>query len=251
MNPVFSDDVIKGFYNENYYCGRADYSYIDERSQKKFFSYVWDKRISVIHRYVNRGNFLDVGSSFGGLLESAEKYYTAYGIELSDFSYKHSAERFGSRIHHGTLDDHPFKKSSFSVITMIELIEHLENPVKAIRECHSLLDDNGLLVIQTANMNGSQAKSLGDKYEYFMPGHISYFTMRNLTEALRRTGFRRIMVFYPVEFGLLPKLLKSRGNFRRPSDYINWYRIARYHMLGKIHWNDFAVKSSMVVYAFK
>lgn len=251
MNPALTPETIKGFYTEHYYSGKADYSYVDERRTRKFAAYVWDKRIDVIHRYVKEGNFLDVGASFGGLMESSERYFTAYGIEISGYSASHAAGRFGGRVHCGTLDDHPFKKNFFSAITMIELIEHLEDPLAAISECCTLLAPGGLLVIQTANMDGRQAKSMGSRYEYFMPGHLSYFSMSNLTQALRRAGFSRIKVFYPVEFGLLPKLMKSRGGFTKLSDYTNWYRIAKYHMLGKLHWNNHALKSSMVIYAFK
>ena len=75
--------------------------------------------------------------------------------------------------------------------------------------------------------------------------------MSNLTRALLRAGFSKVKVFYPVEFGLLPKLQKSRGDFTKLSDYKKWYAIAKYHMLGKIHWKNYALKSSMVIYAFK
>ena len=98
----------------------------------------------------------------------------------------------------------------FSVITMIELLEHVSDPVTAVSECFRLLKENGLLVIQTANMDALQAKCLKDKYAYFMPGHVSYFTKRNLVDLLKKTGFKKVKVFYPVEFGLIPKLLKSR-----------------------------------------
>lgn len=251
MNPPLSAETIKSFYTEQYYTGRADYSYIDERQIMKYAAYVWDKRISVIHRYVKGGNFLDVGSSFGGLMEAAEKYFTAYGIEISEYSASDASDTFAGRIHHGTLEDHPYSRNFFSAITMIELIEHLEDPKKALEECYSLLREGGLLVIQTANLDGQQAKSLAGKYEYFMPGHLSYFSMSNLSQALHRAGFSRVKVFYPVEFGLIAKLKKSRGSFTKLTDYKNWYRIAKYHMLGKIHWNNYALKSSMVIYAFK
>ena len=54
MNPPFTDTVIKDFYSEDYFKGRADYSYIDEREIKKYSQYVWDKRIKVIHEYVSK-----------------------------------------------------------------------------------------------------------------------------------------------------------------------------------------------------
>jgi len=251
MNPLFTDKVIKDFYSEEYFKGKADYSYIDEREIKKYSQYVWKKRINVIHKYIKNGNFLDVGCSFGGLLECASKYYAAYGIEMSDYAYTHSREIFGDNIHHGTLRDHKFDDNFFSVITMIELIEHLNDPVSAVNECFKLLRRDGVLVVQTANMNGKQAQDLGGNYDYFMPGHLSYFTAENLTMLLKTAGFRKIKIYYPVEFGLVPKLLKSRGSFKKISDYSAWLRISSYHIKSKIHFGNFAMTSSMVIYAVK
>ncbi len=251
MNPLFDDETVRSFYTEDYYSGRADYSYIDERNIKKYSAYVWDSRIRVIHRFIKSGNFLDVGCSFGGFLESAAKYYTPYGIEMSEFSCEYAKSIFGSNIHCGTLANHDFAQGSFSVVTMIELIEHLADPVSAVNECYRLLSRGGLLLMQTANMEGKQARDLGPDYEYFMPGHLSYFSRRNLLMLLKNTGFREIRVFQPVEFGLIPKLLKSRGSFKSFSDYKAWWRIASYHMKSRIHFGDFALTSSMVIYAFK
>jgi 2-polyprenyl-3-methyl-5-hydroxy-6-metoxy-1,4-benzoquinol methylase len=251
MNPLFDDSTIKSLYSQEYYSGKADYSYIDERSIKKYSAYVWDSRVKVIHKYIKSGNFLDVGCSFGGFLESASIYYTPYGIEMSEYSCAHAKQLFGERIHCGTLKDNPFEDNSFSVITMIELIEHLDDPASAVRECYRLMEDGGLLLIQTANMDGKQAKDLGRDYEYYMPGHLSYFSRSNLIMLLKNSGFRKVIVFQPVEFGLFPKLLKSRGSFRNLSDYKAWLRIASYHLKSKIHFGDFALTSSMVVYAFK
>jgi len=251
MNPLFTDDVIEKFYSEDYFKGRSDYSYIDEREIKKYSEYVWNRRIKVIHQYAREGNFLDIGCSFGGLLESAAKYYTPFGIELSDYAFSHAHKLFGDNIHHGTLNDHKFSDNFFSAITMIELIEHLADPVDAINQCFKLLQDDGVLVVQTANMSGKQAKDLGGDYEYFMPGHLSYFTAENLSMLLKTAGFRKIKIYYPVEFGLLPKLLKSRGSFKKISDYTAWFRIFYYHMKSKIHFGNFTMTSSMVIYAVK
>ena len=251
MNPQFDDETIKSFYSEQYYSGKSDYSYIDERGIKKYSSYVWDSRLKIIRKFAKGGNFLDVGCAFGGFLERASKWYIPFGIEISDYAATHAKKIFGDNIHHGTIFNHPFQAESFSVITMIELIEHLSDPKKAIEECYKLLKKDGLLLIQTANMDGLQAKSAGPRYEYFMPGHLSYFSKKNLCKLLRTVGFSYIKVFQPVEFGLLPKLLKSRGSFKSFKDYKAWIRIATYHYKSKIHCGDFALTSSMVVYAIK
>ncbi len=251
MNPRLSDAAARGLYNEDYYSGRAEYSYHDERAIEESSRMVWDKRISVMRRHVQGGNILDVGSSFGGFLKSASRFYAPHGIEVSSYAGGYSKSVIGGTIHIGTLRDHPFKEAYFSVITMIELLEHLPDPAFALQECYRLLRAGGLLVIQTANMAGLQAKILGKNYAYFMPGHLSYFTKRNLTMALRNCGFTKIKVFYPVEFGLLPKLKKSRYAFTSLMDYRRWLRIAAYHFVSKLRCGDFAATSSMVVYAFK
>lgn len=251
MNPQFTDRVIEEFYSEEYFKGKADYSYIDEREIKKYSKHVWNRRVDVIRKYVKSGNFLDVGCSFGGLLESASEYFTPYGIEMSDYACTYSKELFGEKIHHGTLNNHKFSENFFSAITMIELIEHLPDPLFAIKECFKLLRPHGVIVVQTANMDGKQARDLGEKYEYLMPGHLSYFTAENLTQLLKTAGFRKIRVYYPVEFGLIPKLLKSRGSFKKLTDYSAWLRISSYHLKSKIHSGKFAMTSSMVIYAVK
>jgi 2-polyprenyl-3-methyl-5-hydroxy-6-metoxy-1,4-benzoquinol methylase len=251
MNPRFSDAYIKDIYNENYYTGKAEYSYYDERDAERYSQYVWKKRIKKIRQYVSEGNFLDIGCAFGGFLKTASEFFTPYGIEFSEYSAKQAKTVFGKSIHLGTLEKHSFRNNFFSVITMIELIEHLSDPQSAVSECYKLLENDGLLVIQTANMNGLQAKILKENYGYFLPGHISYFTKENLTGLLIKAGFKKIKVFYPVEFGLLPKLLKSRYNFKSKLQYLKWFRIGYYHYISKIHFGNFAATSSMVVFAFK
>ncbi len=251
MNPTLDSDAIRNLYGEEYYTGKAEYSYYDERVAENFSAYVWNKRIEMLRRHVPGGNLLDVGSSFGGFLRAASRYYTPHGIEVSPYAGGYSRSVAGGVIHIGTLKDHPFANDYFSAITMIELIEHLPDPMSALEECYRLLRKGGLLMIQTANMDGLQAKIQGSGYAYFMPGHLSYFSRQNLVRALARTGFGKIKVFYPVEFGLLPKLKKSRYTFTSAWDYRRWLRISAYHFISKIHFQDFAATSSMVIYAFK
>jgi SAM-dependent methyltransferase len=251
MNPPFTESVIDSFYGEDYFRGSAEYSYYDERDAGKYARYVWDRRVAVLRGYADGGNFLDVGAAFGGLMSAASPFYTTYGIEPSEYAASHAKKTFGDRIHTGTLDDHPFHPGFFSVITMIEVMEHLPEPGKAVRECSRLLRKGGVLLVQTANMDGMQARMQKGEYAYFMPGHLCYFTRKNLTVLLLAGGFSRVVPYFPVEFGLLPKLLKSRYTFKTVTDYRRWLRITFYHYLSKIHAGNFAATSSMVLYAVK
>ena len=251
MNPRFNDAAISGMYTRGYYEGSAAFTYIDERKQEHYADYVWNARLRKIRRFAPSGNFLDVGASFGGFMRAASRIYTAYGIELSSYSGAYAKREFGDNLHIGTLDDHPFTPESFSVITMIELIEHLADPKRAVEECFRLLAPGGVLVIQTADCGAWQAIDAGSQYHYFLPGHLSCFTEQSLLMTLERAGFTAHRVFRPVDFGLMPKLRKSLGNFTRISDYLKWLTIATYHFKSYFRRKGIPLTSSMVVYAFK
>lgn len=249
MNPPFSNKYLNQMYDQNYYLGNSDYSYVDERKIYKYSAYVWDARIKKIRSYVKSGEFLDIGSSFGGFISRASKYFNVYGIELSKYSSDYAINHYGFDIFNGSFMDYPTQENKFDVITMIELIEHLKNPTETIQKCKLLLKENGLLVIQTADMNAHQALNAGSNYHYYLPGHVSYFTEESLKLLLNNCGFKDIKIFRPVDFGLIPKLRKSRGSFKNLRDYFKWFKIISYHFKGYFRKNGKPLTSSMVVYA--
>ena len=251
MNPRFDDAAINAMYGGGYYEGTAQFSYIDERTNEEFAFHVWKARLRTIRKFAKGGNLLDVGASFGGFMNAAAKWFTPYGIELSQYSGGYAKRRFGENLHIGTLDDCPFPGSSFSVITMIELIEHLADPISALRKCRELLVPGGVLVIQTADCAAWQAVDAGNSYHYYLPGHLSCFTEESLCAAIMRAGFSSYRVFRPVDFGLLPKLLKMRGSFSSWRDYRRWIPTSIYHFKGYVRRKGKPLTSSMVVYAFR
>ncbi|MBN1499453.1 MAG: methyltransferase domain-containing protein [Spirochaetes bacterium] len=251
MNPMFSDKIISAMYQENYYTGSSEYHYVDERDNFRYSSFVWKARLKKIRKYAKTGNFLDIGCSFGGLLLNAKKYFFVYGIELSAFSGNYIKKLIGDSIHIGSIRDHNFEKNYFNVISAIELIEHTDDPVYFIKECYSLLKPGGLLVLQTADIGALQAENAGENYHYYLPGHLSYFSEKCLTELLKSSGFSKIKVFRPVEFGLIPKLRKSSKDFKKPTDYKKWITIAKYHFSGYLRKKGKPLTSSMVLYAVK
>ncbi|MCK6379703.1 MAG: class I SAM-dependent methyltransferase [Leptospiraceae bacterium] len=242
---------LKAIYDENYYSGSSNYSYKDERKTEKFDSFVWDARLKNIQKFVKSGNFLDVGSSFGGFLERAKKFgFTPYGIEISPYSAKYCQDR-NIETFQGEFLDSKFPNHFFDVITLIEVIEHLDKPKEVFQKLFDLLKKDGLLVIQTANFEGWQAISAGASYHYYLPGHLFYYSESNLKKILTKNGFSKFYSFFGVDFPLLAKLQKSRGSFSKLTDYLTWFRISFYHFKSKIRLNNKSLTSSLVLYAVK
>jgi len=259
----FQDPLPKdpdAYYDKAYYNGTADFSYTDERKFFQGAQHVWKARLKKIHSYVKEGKFLDVGCSFGGFAYTAGKYYDSYGLDISQFAiesaYEYLSQKTGEVpvLKKGQLTNFPkksFPQNGFSIITMIEVIEHLKNPKKHIEKAYELLKPGGVLVIQTANMEARQAQRQGLDYHYFLPGHCTCFSATGLQEMLSQTGFQHFQSFIPVDFGLLPKLRKMKTQFNHPLDALKWIRTSLYHFKSYFRYKGIPLTSSYVLYAFK
>lgn len=258
---------IEDYYQKEYFSGLANFSYQDERNLFGGAKHVWDSRLKNICKYSKKEykkeevTFLDVGCSFGGLVQRASRYFAAYGLDLSAYAVKEGnawaklqcQNKNFKGLYQGTLLQLPKAIASqhFDVITLIEVIEHLENPRAAMQSAYNLLKEDGMLVVQTANFEGWQAIKKGKDYHYFLPGHLNYFTDSGMRLMLDNIGFRRYRAFYPVDFSLWAKLKKSRHGFKNFQDYQRWLKIFYYHISGKLFFKGRPLQSSYVLYAFK
>lgn len=252
MNPLWKEAVLDKLYLRDYYEGSADFSYHDERKQLPFERKVWQARLKKIRSFKPNGNFCDVGCSFGGFLSEASQFFMPFGVEISSHAAGFARKVHGSTIFLGSLENVPWKKNSMDVITAIEVIEHLESPKNFLQKAGFLLKPGGLLVLQTADFDALQAQKQGKDYHYFLPGHLHYFRSKNLKEAMRKySGIDKVIEFRGTDFGLTPKLKKSRGNFTRWFHYLKWLKISIYHIKSKIKWRGKYLTSAMVLYGFK
>jgi len=80
---------------------------------------------------------------------------------------------------------------------------------------------------------------------------MTYFSEQGLLSLLQKTGFTRFIEYFPVEFGLLPKLLKMRGSFTSLSDYKRWISTTYYHISSFFRYKKNPLTSSWVIYAIK
>jgi SAM-dependent methyltransferase len=250
------------FYNEDYYSGKSAFSYIDERKANVFNKYVWDARIKNILKFQHNGVFIDIGCSFGGLVRSASPYFQSYGVDISAYSIKLGNEfslqtttspGFKGLFQGSLLEIPPVisNLSSVSVITLIEVIEHLENPREHIQKAFELLKPGGLLVIQTANMTAYQAVSRRLDYHYYLPGHLTYFSREGMLQMLHGIGFSNFREYFPVDFGLIPKLKKLSGSVNKPRDLAKYWKTTWYHLKSFLNKDNRPLTSSYVIYAFK
>jgi 2-polyprenyl-3-methyl-5-hydroxy-6-metoxy-1,4-benzoquinol methylase len=152
---------------------------------------------------------LDVGCHIGVFLEIAqERGWEAWGVEPSHWAAREAQSR-GLRVIEGTLDDVHLAKESFDVITMWDVIEHLTDPLRELRESHRLLRKGGLICIHTMNIESLLAKLMGSRWPWLMEMHLYYFSPRTLGEMLRKAGFTVVKIINQGRF-LRLKYLATR-----------------------------------------
>lgn len=98
-------------------------------------------RKAIINEILNRyeGKILDVGCTFGSLVDRDG----VVGLDILP------AKR--DLFCQGDAESLPFKDEIFDVIVAGELIEHLFNPTRFLRDCYRILKDKGILIITTPN----------------------------------------------------------------------------------------------------
>lgn len=140
------------------------------------------------------GKILDIGCGLGWILSSLGNEWDKYGIEISKFASSHAAQ-FGN-IHNGTLDD--FDGSEFDVIIMNHVIEHLADPLSALKKIRGLLKSSGIFIIGTPDFDSAAARRYGSNFRLLHdPTHISLFSSDSMHRCLRDQGFHIIQVEYP------------------------------------------------------
>ena len=97
----------------------------------------------------------------------------------------------------------PFEKSSFDAVIAGDVIEHLENPSRFLREVSRVLKDGGRLIISTPQANDWWVTLHNWFFRRWVkdpdPGeHLQNWTMLDMTRLLKKNGFavEKIEGFY-------------------------------------------------------
>jgi len=136
------------------------------------------------------GRLLDVGCSYGLFLNLAkENGFEAQGVEINKDACKYCIDTFGLRVFCGDLKSASFPDNYFDVVTALEVIEHLEDPIGFINLIYQILKPGGIFYIVTPNFESLSGKLLRYKWWSYRRMHLCYFSKKTLHRSLLSAGF--------------------------------------------------------------
>ena len=148
------------------------------------------QHVRALARPAAGARLLDIGCANGSfLLRMQGLGWSVTGIEVDPIAAAH-ARAAGLDIHQCSIEDHPLSPASFDAITFSHVLEHLHDPVRAIRECAALLRPGGTLWVGVPNLDGVGRRFMTKDWAPLdPPRHLVMFTGAGLRTILSEAGF--------------------------------------------------------------
>lgn len=149
------------------------------------------RRVSAwLSRLPARGRALELGSGTGWMLEALrDAGWDAAGTERTAEAARIAASS-GAEVRVGGLEAFP-TEPVFDLVVMFHVLEHLEDPIGAIRDAAARLRPGGVLLLGLPNIAGWQSRMSGRHWMHLdVPRHLVHFSPDAIGRALGATGFR-------------------------------------------------------------
>lgn len=87
----------------------------------------------------------------------------------------------------------------YSVVTMHDVIEHLVDPPKVLKEMRDVMRDDGVLIVDTPDAGAWKAMGYDGRWHHLKPKeHLWFFDQMSLTNLLDGAGFNTIFFDRPI-----------------------------------------------------
>ena len=204
VRPRLPPAALDALYGADYFGsdsghGFSGYARQRQRYDRDAFFLARDLR-----RLAPAGRFLEVGSALGFLLASLAPItrWEVEGVEVSAFAAWYARDRFGARVHQGTLEAANLPPEAFDYVLQKDLLEHVTHPRRHLQETRRIMRQGARLRVITPNgeadvrplQRAAAGLTPGD-VPVLDQGHLSFFSRAQLLRLFDDVGFRVLSVW--------------------------------------------------------
>lgn len=148
---------------------------------------------------------IDLGCGAGGkALRLKRVVKKIYGLDLSMDALEFCKNETEIFLAQASIEHIPFKDSSFSLVNAFDVLEHVEDDMRVLREIRRITSDEGELIIAVpAFMSLWSAHDVANF-------HKRRYSAGELTQKLKKSGFKVKRISY-INFFLFPLVLAIRS----------------------------------------
>jgi len=147
------------------------------------------ERVGIIKEFHKSGDILDIGCGTGWFLEVARaEGFNVTGQELSPQLAEFTHNNFEIPTYSCPVSE---ITDSFDVITMFDLIEHVQDPMQLLKDCKNRLNPNGIILAFTPNFDSYGITEMKEYSSLISPpGHLHYFTQDSINKICELSGMK-------------------------------------------------------------
>jgi SAM-dependent methyltransferase len=175
--------------------------------------FVEDPVIRAMRRHVGElesavgapGTLLDVGAGTGIFMHLArERGWRPEGVDICPLTAEKAEKEFGLKIVVGPFEEHHFDGRRFDAATLLDVLEHVHDPLAALKRVHGILRPGGAVYVAVPNQRclltvlvDAYARAGGPKADrllarLYVPPHLHYFTPLTLRRMVAAAGLRLV-----------------------------------------------------------
>ena len=175
--PVSQMSNINGHYTKNY-----THKKIEPVNPLRIYSDIFNK----CREYTHGNKYLEIGVGRGEMLAVAlEMGYDVDAVEICKEDCEKISAVLDVDIKWCDFLDYDTDKK-YDIIIMGDVLEHIQDPVRAIKKAKSLLDKDGILWISTPNYNSAFTRLMGfSDAMWNQKNHFTYFSYESLLPFLK------------------------------------------------------------------
>lgn len=207
LSPKPSSDELAQFYR--------NFDYHNPSISEKVIKSDAIRSIKLINKFKPQtGSMIDIGCGRGFLLDEARRFgWKVFGIDYSQKVLDYAKNVLNLDTTCADIRSY-VSHNKYSVVVLNQVIEHVTNPKRVLKNCYKLLDEKGIIYIATPNIESVAAKVHKEHFDHIIPPeHVGYYSRKTLSLLLEKCGFKVIYKgswSYPVDLaGIIKKLLKG------------------------------------------